>query len=125
MILHLVSAVVLVGGATTAWAAAVTTVVCNDGNPQAVIRAPGAEPQAVDWITCDDSIDGVCHFTAERRGCLCPAKGCCGYDLYDVSVRHRRRLRRTTLTPRMRFECRRCPIEPASPFSSCPAPPPA
>src|SRR2546428_538368 len=71
-------------------AGAVLIVTCRDGNPQAVVKAPGQPLQPVDWVTCDEVVDRTCNFAIERGGCGCVLKGCCGYIKVAVPVRHQR-----------------------------------
>jgi hypothetical protein len=114
--------VVLLLVATSA-ASATWTLVCNDGNPQAVVRTPGVV-QPIDWTTCDTHTDGVCTFTVERTGCLCAPRGCCGSDTFVVPVR-RSRLVEQSFRPNLRLRCRRCPVRPESPAATCPEAPPS
>ena len=97
---------------------------CNDGNAQAVVKAPGEAAQPAQWATCDSLVDGVCTFTIERSGCLCPAKGCCGTDTFEVGV-HRSKHVEQAFGPALRLRCRRCPVTPLSPVATCPVAPPS
>ena len=79
---------------------------CVDGSAQAVVKVPGQPAQPVDWAMCDAAVDGICNFTVERGGCLCPGKGCCGFEEFAVPVRRQRVVRPNFNGPKLRLRCR-------------------
>lgn len=117
-------AAVLVLTATTAAHAVVWKLICNDGNPQAVVKAPGKPRQPISWATCDATVDGVCEFTVENTGCGCALKGCCGSNTFMVPV-GRSRLVQHSFSPNLRLRCRPCPVTPFPPTATCPGAPPS
>ncbi len=123
-LLHLVAAIVILASSATGVSALTWKLTCNDGNAQAVVKAPGEAAHLVDWASCDTVLDGVCTFTVERTGCGCAPKGCCGSDSFDVPV-HRSKLVERPFGPNLRLRCRRCPVAPGSPTATCPVAPPS
>jgi hypothetical protein len=120
----LVAAIVILAGSATGVSALTWKLTCNDGNAQAVVKVPGEPARPVVWATCDTLTDGVCAFTIDRNGCLCPGAGCCGSDTFEVPV-HRSKLIEPAFSPNLRLRCRRCPVAPESPVGTCPVAPPS